>query len=134
MNIVSSNAKYSISLGGADTWQTLCSTIRHHLSSNKKQLSNAFAFLKNGCCMNRDCMETAREFNLIRDELAKLSPDQIVYDEKEPKKQPPWGNNISPVITSCANYLTTGDGDDLLAEIVKILVCSAYSGANVEIK
>lgn len=133
MNIASSDAKRSISLGGSDTWQTLCSTIYYHLASSEQQIPHAFEFIKNGHCRNQDCLVTAREFNIVRDLLSQLKPDQIVYDYNNLGKLPPWGDRISPVITSCANYLTTGDGDDLLAEIVKILTYAAYAKTNVDI-
>ncbi len=133
MNIVSSDARYSISLGGSDTWIVLCSTIRYHLSIYKNRLNHVFEFVESGYCDSKNCLETAREFNLVRDLLSGYSPDQIIYDDKNPRVLPPWGNDISPVITSCANYLTTGDGNDLLAEIVKIFTCAYYSKANVKI-
>ena len=133
MNIISDDAKRSIALGGADTWQTLCSTIIYHLTSSAEQVPLVFAFIKTGHCNSQDCLNTAREFNIVRDKLSQLKPDQIVYDYKSPEKQPPWGNKISPVITSCANYLTTGDGDDLLAEMVKLLTYAAYAKTNVDV-
>ena len=133
MNIVSSNARYTLSLGGADTWQTLCSTIRYHLSSSRNQLSHVFSFLEKEYCANQDCLKTAREFNLVRDALSRFDPSQIVYDDKNPDNPPPWGDDISPVITSCANYLTTGDGNDLLSELVKLFTCAYYTKADVNV-
>lgn len=134
MNLISDDAKRSISLGGSDTWQTLCSTVRYHLSRFEKEIPHVFSFLKEGRCSYQDCLETAREFNLVRDRLSQIDPGKIIYDDKNPKVQPPWGDKISPVITSCANYLTTGDGDDLLAEIVKILTYAAYAKVSVDVK
>ena len=133
MNIVSSDAKREIPLGGADTWQTLCSTIHYHLSVFSGQIPLVFAFLEKRHCASRECLSTAREFNVVRDRLSQLEPSQIIYDSGNPEKQPPWGNNISPVITSCANYLTSGNGDDLLAEIVKILIYGAYAKADIDV-
>ena len=133
MNIITSSGDYSLSLGGSDTWKTLCSTIRFHLSASGEELAHVFSFLKSGRCANRDCLAAAREFNLVRDALSQFGPEKIVYDEKNPDQAPPWGNDISPVITSCANYLTTGDGNDLLAEIVKLFVCAAYTKTDVEL-
>lgn len=134
MNIISSDAKRSISLGGSDTWQTLCSTVRYHLANSEEQLLHVFAFIDGGHSDCQNCLSTAREFNLVRDRLSQIEPGQIIYDYKNPEKQPPWGDNISPVITSCANYLTTGDGDDLLAEIVKILTYAAFAKVSVDVK
>lgn len=133
MNIVSSDSKRSISLGGADTWQALCATVNYHLRSRRKELSHVFKFLEKGHCASRDCLNTAREFNLVRDALSQLKPDQIVFNEKNPQDLPPWGDKISPVITSCGNYLTSGDGDDLLAELVKIFTYAAYAKADIDL-
>ncbi len=133
MNIVCSNAKYSVSLGGSDTWIVLCSTIRYHLGKEKNRFKHVFEFIETGLCDNKNCLETAREFNLVRDALSGFEPDQIVYDDKNPKVLPPWGKNISPIITSCSNYLTTGDGNDLLAEMVKIFTQAYYTKANVKV-
>lgn len=133
MNIISSDSKRSIPLGGMDTWQTLCSTIKYHLIPRKNELEHVFFFMEHNHISSSDCMTAAREFNLVRDALSRITPDRIVYDIKNPEQLPPWGNNISPVITSCANYLTTGAGDDLLAEIVKILVYAAYSETDVKV-
>ena len=133
MNIISSDAKRSISIGGSDTWQTLCSTIRYHLTPSKKQIPNVFLFIEKGHCDSQDCLSTAREFNLVRDLLSRFEPNQIVYDDQNPNRQPPWGDKISPVITSCSNYLTTGNGDDLLAEIVKILTYAAYAKVSIDV-
>ena len=133
MNIISSDTKRSISIGGTDTWVTLCSTMRYYLADQRDKFSHAFGFIENNHVPNQDCLITAREFNMIRDAFSQIAPEKIIYDEKHPDKQPPWENNISPTITSCANYLTSGNGDDLLAEIVKILTYAAYAKSDVKI-
>ncbi len=133
MNIISDDAKQSVSLGGIDNWQTLQSTIRYHLSSSRSQLSHVFSFLDSGRIASSDCLAAAREFNLVRDALSQIPPSEVIYDEKDPNMQPPWGDQISPVITSCANYFTSGDGDDLLAEIVRVFTYAAYADTDVTI-
>ena len=134
MIIVSSDSKKYISVGGADTWQTLCSTIHYHLGSHKNEITHVWNFLKTGHCAKFDCLNAAKEFNLVRDALSAIKPDQIVYDENDPTRLPPWGKEISPVITSCSNYLTSGDGDDLLAELVKLFTYAAYVKADIDLK
>lgn len=133
MNIITSNTQQSISLGGVDTWMTLCSTMRYYLSDRKNELSHAFSLIESGHLSNQNCLMAAREFNLVRDALSQIDPSKIIYDDAHPDRQPPWGNNISPVITSCSNYLTSGSGDDLLAEIVKILTYAAYTNTDVDL-
>ena len=54
------------------------------------------------------------ELNTIEEELGKISPDKVVWDIDDIKKQPPWGNNISKDITDLSNYFVTSDGEDFL--------------------
>lgn len=134
MNISSTDGKASVNVGGKDTWLALTSTIRVLLGHKESALKNVFDFLRNGKCAAGNCLETARQFNLVRDELSRFAPDKMVYDEKNPQKQPPWGNNISPVITSCGNCFTSGDGYDLLAETVRVLTYAAYAKCGIQIQ
>lgn len=79
-------------------------------------------------------METARQFNLIRDELSRYAPEKAVYDFRDLKKKAPWNNNLSSVITSCANLYTTTDGQDLLYEIVSILCYAGVKKVSVSVQ
>ena len=94
---------------------------------------HVFLFIEDNYLSSKECLTAAKEFNFLRDALSQIAPSKIIYDDKKPDQLPPWGKDISPVITSCANYLTTGSGDDLLAEIVKILVYAAYSKADIKV-
>ena len=62
----------------------------------------------------------------MRDKLSNYPPEELVYDINDRSKHAPWEGNISPVVTSCANFYTTADGKDLLFEIVSILTYGAY--------
>ena len=134
MIITCENRAMYVDIGGFDTWKALCATVSVRLNKMRDSIPLAFRFLSTGKCASADCLETARQFNTVRDLLSKYPPNQLVYDAADLNKKAPWGDKISPVITSCANYLTTGDGRDLLAEIVRILSYSAYTGQAVELE
>jgi hypothetical protein len=55
-----------------------------------------------------------RELAEIRDHLRSYPPRDVVWDYERPEVNPPWGNDISPSITSLANYYVTSDGKDLI--------------------
>lgn len=59
------------------------------------------------------------ELRQIQSELAAFRPDKVVWDieNPNPNKQPPWGSNISPEITSLANYFVTSTGRYISKEI-----------------
>jgi 2,3-bisphosphoglycerate-dependent phosphoglycerate mutase len=61
-----------------------------------------------------DADTARRELNSIREGLRRLPPDQVVWDFENPSARPPWGDKISPHITSLANYFVTSDGKDLI--------------------
>ena len=133
MNIVSSDEKRIVDVGGSDIWFSLYSTVETRLGSAKRKVPLAFAFMKTGKCAPKDGLETARQFNLIRDELSKYPPNKAVYNLNAPKKDAPWKNNLSQVITSCANLYTTSDGKDMLFETVSILTYAGIKGVAVEV-
>ena len=121
-------------LGTSDILYSVYSTVEVRLGKLKKSIPLALDFLASGKCSASNAIETARQFNLIRDELSKIPPEKAVYDMSDLKKPAPWLGNLSPVVTSCANLYTTSDGKDLLYEIVCVLVCGGYSGSDVELQ
>ena len=135
MTIITSDYQRIVDVGASEIWISLLSTIRGNLGAPScTHISKAHQFLQTGICTADIALETARGFNLIRDQLAQFTPDHIVYDENHPKVPAPWEGKISPVITSCANFFTTADGHDLLYEIVSILCYAGVAGVNVEIQ
>jgi len=54
------------------------------------------------------------ELKKIQEELAGFPPSSVIWDDDDRSQKPPWGDNISPDITSMANYFVTSTGRDLL--------------------
>jgi 2,3-bisphosphoglycerate-dependent phosphoglycerate mutase len=54
------------------------------------------------------------ELRSLREALATLPPDAVVWDHAEPTAQPPWGSEIAAHIQSMADYFVTSDGKDLI--------------------
>ena len=133
LTISTSDNEAFVNVGGGDTWISLMSTVDVRLKKCSKDISAAVNFLHSGECSAEDALKTAKQFNIIRDELSKLSPDKIVYDADDLKKKAPWAGHISPVVTSCANFYTTADGNDLLFEIVNILTYAGTNNVSVEL-
>ena len=121
MRLISSDGKKSVNIGGSDIWYSIYSTAVTTFGRKKKDIALALEFIEKGKCDGKDGYEIARQFNLIRDEFAKISPDKLVYDINNKGKKAPWTGKLSPVITSCANLYTTADGFDLFFEVVGIL-------------
>jgi hypothetical protein len=81
----------------------------------------AMDFIKTRFLKSDDCLMAARDFNLIRDRLSAENPENVVWDINNPTACPPWGNEISSVITSLGNYFITADGKDLIYSIIELL-------------
>lgn len=133
MTIATEDAQQYIDIGTYEIWQALRSTIAVHVPKSR-EIRPALDFLESGSCNAKKGLETARALNLIRDALSAVKPNQLVFDSSDLSKKAPWAGDISPVITSCANYLTTADGKDLLAELVGILTYAFYMNTDIEIQ
>lgn len=133
MEITLSDGTEVLDLGNNDLMNSLYSTIVSCLGTQREDIRNAMTFLETGKCRASDTLKTAREFNLIRDLLSQFKPDKAVYDIKDSSKRGPWEENLSPVVTSCANMFLTGEGKDLLFEIVAILTLGYYTNSAVKI-
>lgn len=131
MRIISDDGKRSIDVGSSDIWYSVYSTVREYLEHNKSGIGLAIRFMETGFCEGKDGYEIARQFNLIRDKLARIAPEKAVYDLNDKKKNAPWMGRISPIITSCANLYTTADGKDLLYEVVSIMCYAQVKGVNI---
>lgn len=125
MVLTSSDGKRVIDVGAEDIWFSIYSTAEGRLGGFKKKIPKAMDFLVTKRCLADDAVETARQLNMLRDEFAKIPPEKLIYDLNDKKKKAPWSENISLVVTSCANLFTTADGGDLFFEVVGILV---YAG------
>ena len=121
MTILSEDDRMIVDVGGFDIWNSLYSTVITRLAHMKSEIVLAIAFLESGTCLPSNCIETARELNLIRDALSQIPPSEAVYDHKKPALKAPWLSNISPIITSCGNLFTTADGKDLISELNTVL-------------
>ena len=134
MKIRSSDGVKVIDIGASEDFFSLYSTIYIKLKNEKKYISNAIEFLKNGKVNNEIALVVAKEFNLIRDYLASIPVSELVYDMRDLSKNAPWIKDISPVVTSCGNLFLTKDGKDTLFEIVEILSYSYYKKVDVIIE
>lgn len=134
MTIMSSDGRMSIDVGSHTIWRALCSTVHVRLKDQAEKIRPALDLFDHSCCRSKDGIAAARAVNLIRDGLARVKPEEVVFNENDLKQKAPWGNDISPAITSCANYFTTADGGDLLAELVRILTYAFYAGADILIQ
>lgn len=133
MRIETSDNNRVVNVGSSDIWNSIYSTVEIRFGLFKRRIPLALQFFKTGSCDSKDAMETARQFNLMRDELSRYTPEKAVYDSRDLRKKAPWANNISSVITSCANLYTTTDGQDLLYEVVSILCYAGINGTSVAI-
>ena len=122
MTIFTCDGMYSVNVGTGDIWYSLYSTATVRFSKDLiERIPHAMRFMKDGECKAEDVTETREEMKVVIKEMSALKPDLLVYDLSNPDITPPWGSNIASTITSCANYYTTVNGDDLFTEIDKLL-------------
>ena len=125
MIVFTTNNKRLIDVGSDRNWNVIRHTLEYRLHSIIPTIPNAYKFLKTGECKYSQAYNIAKEINMLRDAFSQLKPEQAVYIEKNKVYAAFLENDLSSVVTSCANVFLTSDGKDLLFEIVSILV---YSG------
>ena len=80
-----------------------------------------------------DAAEARAELRNIAKGLSELGPDKVIWNLDDRTLQPPWGNVISPEITSLANYFVTSTGRDLVQIMEEIFDEQVQSGGTVEV-
>lgn len=99
-------------LGHSDFVHSFFSTISYHLE--KDGWGTKYPLLMNELYNNKLSFNdaTVAKTNLIEIEqqLTKFPPEHIVWDIDDVSIKPPWGETISPKVTSLANYFATADG------------------------
>lgn len=102
-------------IGTPDFFHAFFSTVSSNL---EEQWGSRFPVLLTNLYQGELAAELAAkalaELEQVKDELAAFSPVNVVWDIEDPSKQPPWGSDISPDITSLANYFVTSTGRDLI--------------------
>jgi len=134
MRIITSDGKRYVDIGNSDVWKSIYATVISSFGLRKNKVAKAIDFLANGVCKSEDGYETARQFNMIRDELSRITPEKAVYDLDKKKEKPSWLTELSPVITSCGNLYTTADGDDMIHEIVSIFSYAEIVGVDATVE
>lgn len=62
------------------------------------------------------CLE---ELTTIHEELKAYPPAKVVWDIEDRSKSPPWGDAISPDISSLSDYFVTSGGRDVFDVLVE---------------
>ncbi|MFL9887737.1 Imm70 family immunity protein [Paraburkholderia agricolaris] len=94
-------------------------------------ISNQFA---DGCIPANEVDQAIGALNLIRGEFAKFPPSSVIWDFDDRSKEPPWGNEISPAITSMENYFVTSTGRDLLDTLSEMFEYAKQKNSDVTIE
>ena len=131
MILITSDEKREVNVGQYEIWHCLYSTVAVRLKDFEEKAPLAFRFLQSGECASAEATKTARDINLVRDELSKIPPESAVFDLNDMERETPWKDHLSEVITSCNTMFTTSDGKDLLYEIVSILCYAGVKGVDV---
>lgn len=107
---------YWYQIGSGDFLFSFFSTVAYHLENQK--WGSKFPIIMNelyqGELNSSHISAAINELKQIKQELANLPPDKIIWDIENLAAQPPWGTNISSDITNLSNYFVTSDGEDFI--------------------
>lgn len=126
----------AFAVGDASFLKALFSTI--FIRAENRDWGSAYPVLMrdlySGRVSSSTAREAAKELEALRTRLAEHAPSEVVWDFERPESKPPWGDNLSPHISSLANYFVTSDGKDLLNVLSTALSEAMRSGHDLTIR
>ena len=125
---------YSIGTGGFlhSFFSTICVRLENNVWGSR------FPILMNelysGKLEPHQLEEALRELETIQKELERINPNQVVWDNGDRSKMPPWDDNISPDIKDLSDYFVTSSGKNLISVIKRALLDAIDERVELEIK
>jgi len=110
-------------IGTSDFWHSFFSTISGNLEPEGwgTRFPVLLKKLYQGELRQTDAVIALSELGVVQQELAKLPPQQVIWDIDDRSKRPPWGDKISSDITDLSNYFVTSTGRQLVPMIEECL-------------
>jgi hypothetical protein len=108
-------------IGTADFFRSFLSTISYHLEphgwgTQYPELMNDL--FRDGILNYSSAPKALSDLHTIRQQLARYSPSQVVWNIDDLEAKPPWGDSISSDITDLSNYFITSDGNNLFQVLI----------------
>lgn len=103
-------------IGTADFMHSFFSTIAYNLENKKwgSRFPNLMNELYNLEIEPNKSELVLKELKIIKQELATLTPNKVIWDIDDLTLLPPWETTIAATITNLANYFVTNDGKQVL--------------------
>ncbi|MDQ0233427.1 immunity 70 family protein [Metabacillus malikii] len=106
-------------LGHGHFVQSFFSTISYHFE--KEGGGSKYPLLMNALygeeLKGEDVSIVMESLTEIKQELSKMSPEQVIWDFNDLSQRPPWGNKLSSKVTNLENYFSTTDGKTFIDKI-----------------
>jgi len=87
--------------------------------------------LYHGRLPHMNALPALAELRIAKATLDNLPPSSVVWDIENRQSIPPWGNDISPHITSLGNYFVSSSGLDVFQVLECVLAASAEEHQDV---
>jgi 2,3-bisphosphoglycerate-dependent phosphoglycerate mutase len=119
-------ADSSFEIGSSDLLRSFFDSIDVHLTKGifGRKYPVVLGRFQEGNLAYEELDKAKEELEHIQKRLHKIPPGKVIWDKYDRSSKPPWGDDISPEITSLANYFVTSDGDDLF-EIIHQAIATA---------
>ena len=127
---------YMYTIGTADFLNAFFSTVCGRLENGKwgSRFPHLMNELYQGVLPVKHLAAGTEELSQIKQELAQVAPDQVIWDIDDRSLTPPWGDNISEDITDLSNYFVTSEGEDFLSVFAAALDKAQQRNAPLKIQ
>jgi hypothetical protein len=122
-------------IGAPSFLHAFFSTISAHCEASGwgSRFPNLFT-LYEGHLPTGQASEALEELRAAKVVMSRLPPSQVVCDIADRNARPPWGDKISPEISSLGDYFVSSTGRDVFALLEEALQASAKEGSDAYIE
>lgn len=135
MTIAMKQGSVVTEIGPGGLLHSLFSTVAVHLENGEWGLE--FPLIMNkfyqGSLPSDDVDAAIIEMQRIKNGLKLLTPDKVIWDIEDIRKDPPWGKSFGPHVKSMADYFVTTTGRNLVNEILDNLDSLKEFGGSLDI-
>lgn len=123
MSISASVGRQSFEIGAPSFFKAFFSTVLVRLEEDSwgSRFPVVMRSLYAGDVAPTDCAQAISELRIIREALSAFPPASVVWDFEAMNARPPWGDSISPDISTLATYFVTSNGKDLISVLEEAL-------------
>jgi hypothetical protein len=123
-------------VGHGEFLHSFFSTISYHLE--KDGWGTRYPLIMNDLYHGKlkwtDVPKVRKDLKEIEEQFLRMPPEKVIWDIEDLSKTPPWGDKISPKVTSLGNYFATSEGKTFFEVLYDVLEVAEEEKCDISIE